>query len=64
MNHKDYADGYDDGCEDRAALEARKRRLLEARVRRLEAEVLEARAERDKWAAELDALRAVAGGAR
>ena len=60
MNHKDYADGYDDGCEDRALLKARVRRL-EARVRRLEAEVLEARAERDKWAAELDALRA--GGA-
>lgn len=61
MNHNDYADfyrkgyaaGYDDGCEDRAA--------LEARVRRLEAEVLEARAEAAQWARELDALRA--GGA-
>jgi dUTP pyrophosphatase len=49
-----YRAGYDDATEDRA--------LLEARVRSLEAEVLEARAERDKWAAELDALRA--GGAR
>ena len=38
------------------------RARLEARVRALEAEVLEARAERDQWAAELDALRA--GGAR
>ena len=38
--------------------EADDRARLEARVRRLEAEVLEARAERDKWAAELDALRA------
>jgi len=61
MNHNDYADGYrggyaagyEDGCEDRAA--------LEARVQRLEAEVLEARVEAAKWAAELDALRA--GGA-
>ena len=38
------------------------RARLEARVRALEAEVVEARAERDQWAAELDALRA--GGAR
>lgn len=37
------------------------RARLEARVRALEAEVVEARAERDQWAAELDALRA--GGA-
>lgn len=33
------------------------RARLEARVRALEAEVLEARAERDQWAAELDAVR-------
>lgn len=33
------------------------RARLEARVRALEAEVCEARAERDQWAAELDALR-------
>ena len=33
------------------------RARLEARVRALEAEVLEVRAERDQWAAELDALR-------
>lgn len=51
---KGYRAGYDDAEEDRA--------LLEARVRALEAEVAEARAERDQWAAELDALRA--GGAR
>ena len=38
--------------------EADDRARLEARVRRLEAEVLEARAERDKWAAELDGERA------
>ena len=38
------------------------RARLEARVRALEAEVVEARAERDQWAAELDALRA--GGAQ
>jgi len=38
------------------------RALLEARVRALEAEVAEARAEAAQWAAELDALRA--GGAR
>ena len=51
---KGYQAGYDDATEDRAA--------LEARVRALEAEVVEARAERDQWAAELDAVRA--GGAR
>jgi len=34
------------------------RARLEARVRALEAEVLEVRAERDQWAAELDAVRA------
>ena len=38
------------------------RARMEARIRHLEAEVAEARAERDQWAAELDALRA--GGAR
>ena len=38
------------------------RARLEARVRALEAECAEARAERDQWAEELDALRA--GGAR
>lgn len=38
------------------------RALLEARIRALEAEVAEARAEAEGWAAELDALRA--GGAR
>ena len=37
-------------------------REMAARIRHLEAQVLEARAERDKWAAELDSLRA--GGAR
>ena len=51
---KGYRAGYDDATEDRA--------LLEARIRALEAEVAEARAEAAKWAAELDALRA--GGAR
>ncbi len=58
MDHNDYADGYragyaagyDDGCQDRAA--------LEARVRGLEAEVLEARAEAAQWARELDGERA------
>ncbi len=49
-----YRAGYDDAEEDRA--------LLEARIRALEAEVAEARAEAAQWAAELDALRA--GGAR
>lgn len=43
------ADGGSDADDDRA--------LLEARVRALEAEVAEARAERDQWAAELDAAR-------
>lgn len=47
---KGYRAGYDDATEDRA--------LLEARVRALEAEVSEARAERDKWGAELDTERA------
>lgn len=42
--------------------EADDRALLEARVRALEAEVSEARAEAAQWAAELDTLRA--GGAR
>jgi len=48
--NKGYAAGYDDGCVYRT--------ILEARVRRLEAEVLEARAEAAKWAAELDGERA------
>ena len=52
--NKGYSAGYDDATEDRA--------LLEARIRALEAEVAEARAEAAQWAAELDALRA--GGAR
>lgn len=48
--NKGYAAGYDDGCVYRT--------ILEARVRRLEAEVLEARAEAAQWARELDGERA------
>ena len=51
---KGYRAGYDDGYEDGCVC----RTILEARVRRLEAEVLEARAEAAQWARELDALRA------
>lgn len=50
---KGYRAGYDDGYEDGCVC----RTILEARVRRLEAEVLEARAEAAQWARELDALR-------
>lgn len=44
--NKGYAAGYDDGCVYRT--------ILEARVRRLEADLAEARAEAAKWAAAPD----------
>lgn len=48
--NKGYSAGYDDATEDRA--------YIPARVRALEAEVAEARAEAAKWSAELDGERA------
>ena len=48
--NKGYSAGYDDATEDRA--------YIPARVRELEAELGEARAEAAKWAAELDGERA------